>query len=121
MFRIIKKVLEKSFLGNLMWTSRFCRIFVKQIRKFGIWKQEKRQIQRLKKAVLTAGAGEGYKKQTLFIGLFMVEKWMPWLEQKLLYAKGIQDKTGIRPIVADWEYNENPKSFMLHMALVFCH
>ena len=50
-----------------------------------------------------------YKTLLFFIGLFMVEKWMPWLEQKLLYAKGIQDKTGIRPIVTDWEYNENLK------------
>lgn len=108
MFRIIKKVFGKKLLGKFDVDEQVLQDFCKANQK--IWNLETGKTtdsKTEKKAVLTAGAGEGYKKQTLFIGLFMVEKWMPWLEQKLLYAKGIQDKTGIRPIVTDWEYNEN--------------
>ncbi len=51
-----------------------------------------------------------WEKQTdnkgyLFVGLFMVEKWMPWLTQKLVFAKGLEQKTGCKPVVTDWEYN----------------
>lgn len=43
----------------------------------------------------------------IFIGLFMVEKWVAWLVPKILYAKGIEEHTGFKPIVIDWEYNED--------------
>ena len=36
----------------------------------------------------------------------MVEKWIPWFESKLLYAKGIQERTGEKIVVLDWGYNE---------------
>lgn len=47
----------------------------------------------------------------IFIGLFMVEKWIPWLQPKMLYAKGLEKKTGFEPIVIDWEYNEQLVQF----------
>lgn len=47
----------------------------------------------------------------LFIGLFMVEKWTSWLIPKMLYAKGIEQKENVRPIVIDWESNEALKDF----------
>lgn len=46
-------------------------------------------------------------KGSIFIGLFMVEKWVAWLEPKILYAKGLEESTGYHPIVVDWEYNED--------------
>ena len=49
----------------------------------------------------------GEENGCIFVGLFMVEKWMPWLTQKLMFAKGLGEKTGKKPIVTDWEYNEN--------------
>lgn len=54
------------------------------------------------------GKSEGQNGQgNIFIGLFMVEKWITWLQPKMLYAKGLEKTTGCRPIVIDWEYNEN--------------
>lgn len=50
----------------------------------------------------TRTGNKGY----IFIGLFMVEKWIPWLQPKMLYAKGLEEKHGCKPIVIDWEYNE---------------
>ena len=47
----------------------------------------------------------------IFIGLFMVEKWIPWLERKLLYAKGLEEKTGAKPIAIDWGYNEDLEKY----------
>ena len=46
------------------------------------------------------------KEKYIVIGMFMVEKWIPWFESKLLYAKGIQERTGGKIVVLDWGYNE---------------
>lgn len=56
-----------------------------------------------------SGDGEKAEKDSkgcIFIGLFMVEKWIPWLQPKMLYAKGLEERYGYKPIVIDWEYNE---------------
>lgn len=47
------------------------------------------------------------KDTYIVIGMFMVEKWIPWFESKLLYAKGIQERTGEKIVVLDWGYNED--------------
>lgn len=52
------------------------------------------------------GKADRGKKGCIFIGLFMVEKWIPWLQPKMLYSKGLEEKSGCKPIVIDWEYNE---------------
>ncbi len=49
---------------------------------------------------------ENFKDKYIIIGMFMVEKWIPWFESKLLYAKGIQERTGEKIVVLDWGYNE---------------
>lgn len=46
------------------------------------------------------------KDKYIIIGMFMVEKWIPWFESKLLYAKGVQERTGEKIVVFDWGYNE---------------
>jgi len=46
------------------------------------------------------------KEKCIVIGMFMVEKWIPWFESKLLYAKGIQERTNEKIVVLDWGYNE---------------
>ena len=91
MFRRVETFLEKKLLGKFDVDERVLQDFCKANKEIWGIEDNKEDIPQ-----------NGY----LFIGLFMVEKWIPWLEQKLLYAKGIQDKTGIRPIITDWEYNE---------------
>jgi len=95
MLRKVERFLEKKILGKFDVDEQILKEFCKENQK--IWGIEDKGD---KKEASSQG-------RYLFVGLFMVEKWMPWLEQKLLYAKGIQEKTGIKPIVTDWEYNEN--------------
>lgn len=58
------------------------------------------------KKIWQKSSQDAEKEGSIFIGLFMVEKWVAWLEPKILYAKGIEQSTGYKPIVIDWEYNE---------------
>ncbi len=60
------------------------------------------------------------KKDTyIVIGMFMVEKWIPWLEPKLLYAKGIQERTGEKIVILDWGYNEEMEKFYQSYGIEF--
>lgn len=85
------KILEKKILGNFEIDKEFLEQFCKKNAQ--LWKKE------------------GQSDQYIYIGLFMVEKWIPWLERKLLYAKGLEEKTGAVPIVIDWGYNEELEKF----------
>lgn len=42
----------------------------------------------------------------IWIGMFMVEKWMTWMQPKFLFAKGLEEQHHYRTLVLDWEYNE---------------
>ena len=81
--------------------------------KFEIEEQELCQF--CKKNLKYWNAGENKESEsengTIFIGLFMVEKWIPWLLPKMLYSKGLEKSTGCCPIVIDWEYNEQLVQF----------
>lgn len=46
--------------------------------------------------------GNGY----IWIGLFMVEKWMSWMQAKFVFAKAQEEKYKLNTLVLDWEYNE---------------
>lgn len=87
MFHKIKEKLEKKITGKFEIDEAVLEQFCKENAKH--WE--------------THGEGDGY----IFIGLFMVEKWVPWLMQKLIFAKGLEENTRKQPIVTDWEYNES--------------
>ena len=91
MFRVINKIIQNKILGKFDIDEQSLTNFCEENKR--IWNQNQEKIP----------TKNGY----CFVGLFMVEKWMPWLEQKLIFAKGIQEKKGINPIITDWEYNEN--------------
>lgn len=42
----------------------------------------------------------------IWIGMFMVEKWMSWMQPKLVSAKAMEEKYQLKTLVLDWEYNE---------------
>lgn len=88
MFRRIKQKLiaklEGKFEIDEETLEKFCQ------KNKNIWKKNTTQIE----------------NGCIFIGLFMVEKWITWLQPKMLYTKGLEKSTGCRPIVIDWEYNE---------------
>lgn len=42
----------------------------------------------------------------IWIGLFMVEKWMSWMQPKFIFAEGLQDKYHCNTLVLDWEDNK---------------
>lgn len=56
---------------------------------------------------------EDKKREYIYIGFFMVEKWIPWLERKILYAKGLQEQTGAVPIILDWGHNDKLEKLYL--------
>ncbi|MDE6607715.1 MAG: hypothetical protein K2K54_08175, partial [Lachnospiraceae bacterium] len=94
MFHKINQFLEKKIIGKFeideTALDEFCRENAK------LWEKNNRKT-----------ASDGY----IFIGLFMVEKWIPWLERKMLYAKGFEENTGKIPIVIDWEYHSGLEKF----------
>ena len=84
----MNQFLKKKILGKFEIEESVLNQFCEENAK--IWKQNEQK-----------------ENGNIFIGLFMVEKWMPWITQKLIFAKGLGDRTGKKPIVVDWEYNEN--------------
>lgn len=94
MFHKISQFLEKKITGKFEIDEAVLQEFCRE--NEALWKER------------TDGkAAEG----CIFIGLFMVEKWIPWLERKMLYAKGLEEKTGKKPIVIDWEYHDGLERF----------
>lgn len=86
MFQKIKEKLEKKLTGKFEIDESVLEQFCTENKNH--WKD--------------GGKEDGY----IFIGLFMVEKWVPWLMRKLIFAKGLEESTGRKPIVTDWEYNK---------------
>lgn len=80
----IQQKIKEAFEINQELLEQFCE----ENQKF--WETDKQPL------------GETY----IVIGMFMVEKWLPWFESKLLFAKGLQEKTNCRIVVLDWGYNE---------------
>ncbi len=42
----------------------------------------------------------------IWLGLFMVEKWVSWMQPKFVYAQALSKKYNLKPIVLDWEEND---------------
>ncbi len=88
MFRKVKEKYEKKVTGKFEIDKKVLEAFCEENKSK--WNG-------------TESMGDGY----IYIGLFMVEKWIPWLMQKLIFAAGLEEKTGKKVIVTDWEYNED--------------
>lgn len=91
MLHVIKKIIQKKIEGKFDIDEQVLANFCEE--NIRIWSQNKEKL--------------SSQSEYCFVGLFMVEKWMPWLEQKLIFAKGIQEKKGVNVIIVDWGYNEN--------------
>ncbi len=94
MFKKIKQKINAKLVGRFEVDQKTLKLFCEKNKK--IWDK------------LAAGPENAAEDRgTIFIGLFMVEKWITWLQPKMLYAKGLEKATGCRPVVTDWEYNED--------------
>lgn len=49
---------------------------------------------------------ESASGEYIWIGMFMVEKWMTWMQPKFLFSKKLEEKYQLNTLVLDWEYNE---------------
>lgn len=61
-------------------------------------------------------------KKYILVNLSMVRMQIPWILPKLLFAKGLEEKTGAIPVVLTWNANEQLSSFfesfgVIHIAL----
>lgn len=102
MFRKINGLLEKKIIGKFEIDENVLRDFCTENTEQ--WNDQKE-----------AKPEDG----CIFIGLFMVEKWVSWMESKILCAKGIEEKTGKKPMVIDWEYNEQLEAFFASYGIGF--
>lgn len=56
-------------------------------------------------------SSSGVKREVILINLSMVRMQVAWVIPKLLFAKGIEEKTGATPVAITWSNNELLKSF----------
>lgn len=54
---------------------------------------------------------EGHNKTYILVNLSMVRIQIPWILPKLLFAKGLEEKTGAKPVILTWNSNEQLSSF----------
>lgn len=54
---------------------------------------------------------KSHNKKYILVNLSMVRMQIPWILPKLLFAKGLEEKTGAKPVVLTWNSNEQLSSF----------